>query len=202
MTQGSSAWRTQPPEDLTVGRQKGQALVELAFVVPILAILMMAIFQFALVIQSQVGLTNAVREAARRVAAIEADADPVWMGWASLESWTQGELCGGSNPPCDTGLLKQNVQAFDGAKLWPGEPAVAFCWYTVDLAGTPTTQYRVEVDVKYKHPVFFGLLAYATDLVDGSSNGFWDLDASAQMRLENIDETQMSFAPPAQECPA
>jgi hypothetical protein len=177
-------------------------LLELALVVPILAILAMAIFQFALVLQSQVGLTNAVREAARRTAAIEADTDPAWMGWTTLESWVQAELCGDATPPCDAGLLKQNVQSFDGARVSSGAPTVAFCWYDVDLGGTPTPQYRVDITVVYRHPVYFGLMAYATDAVDGVNDGDWNLTASAQMRLENIDESQPSFAAPAQECPA
>ena len=46
--------------------ESGQALLELALVVPLLVLLVMAIFQFAYVLESQMGLTNAVREAARR----------------------------------------------------------------------------------------------------------------------------------------
>lgn len=202
MAQGLPAQGAQPPEDLNADGQSGQALLELALVVPILVLLVVAIFQFAIVLQTQVGLTNALREAARRVAALETDTDPAWMGWGPLQSWVQGELCGDAAAPCDAGLLTQNVQSFDGGKLWQDPPPVSFCWYSIDLAGTPTTQYQVQVDVRYKHPVFFGLMAFATDLVDGTPNGFWDLDATAQMRLENIDPTMPSFSAPATECPA
>jgi hypothetical protein len=164
-------------------RESGQALLELALVVPVLVLLVMAIFQFAFVIESQMGLTNAVREAARRAAATTTAA-PTWTGsGTSLESWIQGQLCGDTTPPCDGGLLPQNVQGFDGTRLWVDPPSVTFCSYTVGS----TTNYRVTVEVRYKHPVFFGPLAFATDLVDGSQNGFWDLSASAEMRLENID---------------
>lgn len=176
--------------------ESGQALLELALVTPILVLLIMAIFQFAYVIQSQVGLTNAVREASRRVAATCdttscQQANPV-PDWNALRSWVQSELCGDVTPPCDAGLLAQNVQGFEGSKLWTDPPAVTFCSYPA--AGT--TNYRVQADVKYKHPVFFGLLAFATDLVDGTTNGFWDLSVSAQMRLENIDDTVLNFPPP------
>jgi len=158
----------------------------------------MAIFQFAFVIESQMGLTNAVREAARRVAATEPNANPVWTGGGgSLEAWVQTQLCGDTTPPCDGGLLHQNVQGFDGTRLWTDPPAVTFCSYTVGS----TTNYRVHVEVKYKHPVFFGPLAYATDLVDGTTNGFWDLSAAAEMRLENIDDTVTGFADPGA-CPS
>jgi ABC-type transport system involved in cytochrome c biogenesis permease component len=39
--------------------------------------------------------------------------------------------------------------------------------------------------VQYRYPVFFPLLSFATDAVDGSSDGDWTLAASAPMRLEN-----------------
>jgi hypothetical protein len=168
--------------DGLAGGESGQALLELALVVPILILLVMAIFQFAYVLESQMGLTNAVREAARRAAATTSDA-PAWSGTGSLESFVQEQLCGDLTVPCDGGLLVQNVQGFDGTKLWADPPDVTFCTYTA--AGI--TNYRVQADVKYKHPVFFGLLTFATDLVDGTQNGFWDLSASAQMRLENVD---------------
>ena len=152
----------------------------------------MAIFQFAFVIESQMGLTNAVREAARRIAATEPVGQPVWAGPGSMTQWVQQQLCGDLTPPCDGGLLVQNVQGFDGTKLWADPPAVAFCSYSA--AGI--TNYRVQVDVRYKHPVFFGPMAFATDLVDGTENGYWDLSVSAQMRLENIDDSAPSFVGP------
>jgi Flp pilus assembly protein TadG len=166
-------------------RETGQALLELALVVPILVLLVMAIFQFAFVIESQMGLTNAVREAARRTVATTSD-NPTW---ASLRTWTQQQLTGDGT---STGLLAQNVQAYDGASLWaapyPGHsntssPDVTFCSYTA--AGV--TNYRVSIAVEYKHPVFFGLLSFATDMVDGTANDKWDLYASAEMRMENVD---------------
>jgi TadE-like protein len=183
------------PHRLAKG-ESGQALLELALVVPVLVLLVMAIFQFAFVMESHVGLTNAVREAARRVAATEPNATPVWTGSPSLTEWVQSQLCGDATPPCAGGLLADNVQAFDGAKLQPDMPVVTFCTYSVQMAGTPETQYRVQVDVLYKHPVFFGMLAFATDLIDGTGDGLWDLSASAQMRLENVDDTDPLFMDP------
>ena len=179
------ARRTQRKSRPKPGKESGQALLELALVTPILVLLVMAIFQFAFVIESQIGLTNAVREAARRIAATEPVGQPAWTGTGSMTEWVQAQLCGNLTPPCDGGLLVQNVQAFDGTRLWTDPQAVTFCSYSA--AGI--TNYRVQVDVRYKHPVFFGLMAFATDFVDGTPNGYWDLAASAQMRLENIDDT-------------
>lgn len=188
--------RTRSQPDRLAKGESGQALLELALVVPLLVLLVMAIFQFAFVFQSQMGLTNAVREAARRAAATEPTVAPIWTGSGSLAEWVQVQLCGDATPPCAGGLLDLNVQAFDGGALTTDPPAVTICSYSVDISGAPETQYRIQADVAYKHPLFFGPLAFATDFVDGNPNGFWDLSASAQMRLENIDETVVNFIDP------
>ena len=69
-------------------------------------------------------------------------------------------------------------------------PAVSFCSYSA--AGL--TNYRVTIEVKYKHPVFFGILSFATDYLDGTNNDRWDLSASAEMRMENINSTEVNAA--------
>lgn len=194
MFQGSKRRRTPHTPRGGSHVESGQALLELALVVPILILLVMAIFQFAFVIESQMGLTNAVREAARRAAATTSD-NPVW---ADLRTWTLLQLHG-DGTPANPGLLPENVQAYEAASLWPApypgmtnttSPAISFCSYSV--AGV--TSYRVQVDVRYKHPVFFGPLAFATDLVDGTPNGYWDLAASAQLRMENVEPAVVNAA--------
>jgi len=163
-------------------------------VTPILALLVMAIFQFAFVLESEMGLTNAIREAGRRVAATEPTGVVDWSGVET--TFVLQQLCGTTPGSCNSGLLHDNVQGFDDTRLWPGNPVVTFCTDTV----SSVPQYRVRIDVKYEHPVFFRPLAFATDLVDGTPNGFWDIGASAQMRMENIDDTVSGFAPPAATC--
>ena len=170
-------------------RESGQALLELALVVPVLVLIALAIFQFAFVIESQMGLTNAVREAARRVAATNPTTAPQWN--TTYTTWVQEQLCGTPVSPCSGGLLEDNVQGFDAGRL-PADPSVTFCSYPA--AGT--TNYRVKVAVSYDHPLFFGIIAFATDFVDGNADGRWTLAASAEMRLENIDPTVTGFADP------
>jgi hypothetical protein len=172
--------------------ESGQALLELALVTPILVLLVMAIFQFAYVIQSQMGLTNAVREATRRAAATTT-AGP---NWAALQQWTQAELCGDLVAPCEGGLLAANVPGWNGNRLTGDLPAVEFCWYSA--AGS--NQFQIEASVQYEHPLFFGLMAFATDGIDGNPNGSWDLSAAAQMRLENIEESDPTFTALPNEC--
>jgi hypothetical protein len=179
----------------TAGRrstgESGQALLELALITPILVLLVMAIFQFAFVIQSQMGLTNAVREAARRAAATP-EAAP---NWAALSTWAEGELCGDATAPCDAGLLEQNVPAFSAALL-PADPTITYCTYAIAGSSGTLTNYQINIAVQYQHPLFFGLLAFATDAIDGTPNGRWDLSAAAQMRLESLDFTDPSFTAP------
>lgn len=174
--------------------ESGQALLELALIVPILVLLVMAIFQFAYVLESQVGLTNAIREAGRRVAATE----PVGVvDWTGAETdFVIDQLCGTTPGSCNSGLFADNVQGFNDSRLLPGNPVVTFC---TDTIGTEA-QYRVVIDVAYGHPVFFGPLAFATDLVDGTGDGNWEITASATMRMENIDDTVAGFAAPAAAC--
>ena len=169
-------------------RESGQALLELALVVPVIVILALSIFQFAYVIESQMGLTNAVREAARRTAASTATTPT----WANLEQFAQVQLCGDAAFPCTGGLLEENVQGYDGDLLTSDPPDIKFCLY--DAAGIENVS--IEVSVAYEHPLFFGILAFATDFVDGNTNGAWDLSASAQMRLENVEPTDASFVDP------
>lgn len=132
--------------------------------------MILAIVQFAFVLETQMGLTNAVREAARRAAA---DPSPTTSGVdAQLDA-----------------LLAANIQGYEASRVWTAadgteygaSPAVTFCSYSV--AGGPVN-YRATVYVAYKNPVFFPMLSWATDLLDRKSNGTWDLTAEASMRIE------------------
>jgi hypothetical protein len=176
--------------------ESGQALLELALVTPILVLLVMAIFQFAFVLETQMGLENAVREAARRVAAAKPQSPPVWTGTGSLREWVQQQLCGDPVASCAAGLLPQNVQAFEVGRLTTKPPTVKFCSYSVQTASGPETEYRVQVSLTYSHPLFFGPMGFATDALDGVPNDAWDLNVSAQMRLEKIDPSVTGFVDP------
>jgi len=147
-------------------RERGQALVEFALVAPILVLILLAIFQFAYVLETQIGLTNALREAARRAAAAPSPTD----------TWVRLQL-EGDGTPSNPGLLAQNVQAYDTARAFHPIP-VTFCSYTV--AGVSGTNYRIDVRISYDHPVFFPLLSFVT-----GSPTIWNLTATAEMRLEN-----------------
>ncbi len=152
----SSAPGETPPER---GRESGQALVELALVTPILVLLVLAIFQFAFVLETQIGLTNAVREAARRV---------VTSPNATV-AWTKDQLLGSGG---DLGLLAENISAYDPLRVAAPGPQVRICSFTVDSV----TNYRVDISVTYNHPIFFP--------IPGASS-LASLTAATQMRIEH-----------------
>jgi Flp pilus assembly protein TadG len=63
-----------PGRRLRAGGERGQATVELALVLPIVALLLLALVQVAVVARDQVLVAHAAREAAR-AAAVDDDAD-------------------------------------------------------------------------------------------------------------------------------
>jgi TadE-like protein len=138
----------------------------------------MAIFQFGFVLQTQIGLTNAVREAARRGATVT---NPT-------ATWVRTQLVG-DGTPANPGLLATNVPGYDSSRQ---TSSVSFCSYA-DAGGT---SYRITATVSYRHPVFFPMLGFATDALDGTPDGAWSLGANAQMRLENGDSPDDSGACP------
>lgn len=174
MLEGKQGRATRTERQPLTHRESGQALLELALVTPVLVILIMAIFQFAMVLESQIGLQNAVREAARRAATAGTDNQNLDV---SKWSWVAAQLDGTAGPPAVTGLLADNIQAYNASRR---TVSGGFCTFQVD----GVTNYRVDVTVQYNHPVFFGLLSFATDVMDGSNDGNWTLAATTQMRVE------------------
>jgi Flp pilus assembly protein TadG len=68
-----AGWLAGPDRDPTRSRDAGQASVELALALPVLALLLLVAVQVGLVVRAQVLVTHAAREAARAAAV---DPDP------------------------------------------------------------------------------------------------------------------------------
>jgi uncharacterized protein (UPF0333 family) len=147
---------------------RGQALVEFALVAPVLVLLFAAVVQFAVVFQTEMGLTNAVREAARQATS----APGVYCSWVLDQA----------KPVSGSGLLARNVQSFDSSR------ASVTVTISPVLAGTPTYQV-ITVAVTYGHPVFMPVIAPMTDLIDGTPDGRWTLSRSVEMRVDPVQET-------------
>jgi Flp pilus assembly protein TadG len=60
----------------TIDSQRGQAVVELVLVLPVLMLVLLAILQFGMVFKDYLALTDAVRAGARKGAVSRHDADP------------------------------------------------------------------------------------------------------------------------------
>ncbi len=148
--------------------ETGQGLVEFAFVVPILLVIMLGIVQLGWILTSQIGLTNSIREAAR-FAATQRTVSAVQAG--TNGSATVGQL---------NLIMPRNVNFFGSGNV--STASASYCQYT-DPKGDPTV--RVRVTVQYRHPLFIPLISGILDGVDGVSDNALLASAVEEMRVEN-----------------
>lgn len=156
---------------------QGQSLVELAIVLPVLLLLLMGILQLGFLLFTQVGLTNAAREAARNAASI-----PVaTTGQASAAATTYFSRLTNAS----TGFLTRNVGGYNPSRLVvSGSPQTSVCYYSItDASGAPAVMARVEIE--YSHPLFIPLIAPILDGFDGASDGGFRLGATEDIRVGN-----------------
>ena len=164
-------------------RMRGQALVEFAIVLPILALLLLGIIQFAFIFAAQIGVTNAVREAAR-IAAVSPTTDNTQAGTNAQNVYLR--LTNTTN-----GLLKQNVFAFNSANIVTAADVPAVTGYTQvcyrDGPAAATGEFTVFIKVQavYRHPIFIPLLGALLDGIDAVSDGGLRIATAEEMRVEN-----------------
>ena len=181
-----------PPISAPVRRRhiRAQGLAEFAIILPILAVLLLGIIQFAAIFAAQIGVTNAVREAARIAAVTPAVTD---AEAATLAPNIYARLTNSSN-----GLLKQNVFAFNAANIVTSGPAdTQVCYRDEAAAASGEFTVFVKVDGGYRHPLFIPLLSAFLDGIDGVSDGGLRIGASEEMRVE--DEVLLA-SPAISEC--
>lgn len=173
------------------GSPRGQGLAEFALVLPVLALVLLSILQIAVLLGTQIGLTNATREAAR-IASITA---------------TRGDLAAQTNGDAvlsrlRTVLLPTNVMTYSSGQVVTGVcPAVGTpgagtrITYTAanDVSGTPAV--FVRVDVVYRHPLFIPLVGGILDGIDGVVGDGLSVGASEEFRVDNLrfDTTPPGF---------
>lgn len=152
---------------------RGQALVEFALVLVPLLLILAAILQFAFILGAQVGITNAVREAARTGASLETNTS----GLATTNGIaTYSQLIN---------LLTSNVQTYRGGQLvTSGSPITAVCYSSYTDPGN-TTQIKIKVEAQYRHPLFIPIIGAILDGLDGGSDGALRIGASEEIRVEN-----------------
>jgi Flp pilus assembly protein TadG len=144
---------------------RGQGLAEFALILPILALIFAAVIQFALVFETQIGISNAVREAARRAAANPTSSGNV----ATNGRWARSQL---------SSLLAE-VQQYSSTNLISAQ----VCYATVtDPAGA--TKVDATVSVQYGHPLFIPLIDRIIDSADGTADGRADVATSVTIEVQ------------------
>ena len=146
----------------------GQGLVEFAFVVPVLFVIMLGIVQLGWIFTSQIGLTNSIREAAR-YAATQRTTTPGEAGTNGTATVAQLNL-----------IMPRNVNFFGAANV--STASATYCEYA-DPRGDPSV--RVRVTVQYRHPLFMPVINGILDGVDGTSDNALLASAVEEMRVEN-----------------
>jgi Flp pilus assembly protein TadG len=160
-------------------RAAGQALVELALVAPILILIVASIVQLAIIFERQIGIENAVREAARRGAT---QATPDSTTAAANATWTLAQL----------NVLLGNSQTHDAGQ----DQGLQACYVTPatpDVSGN--MQVFVTVHAGYLHPVFLPLISNILDGIDGSSDGGLRVDTSSTFRVEQAGTNDIGSTP-------
>lgn len=160
--------------------------MEFAIILPILALLLLGIIQFSFIFAAQIGVTNAVREAARIAAVTPATID---AQAATFAPNIYDRLTNTTN-----GLLKQNVFAFNSANIvTSGTAYTQVCYRHEDAAASGEYTVFVKVEAVYKHPLFIPLLSGLLDGIDDVSDGGLRIGTSEEMRVEN----EVLLLPPA-----
>ena len=152
-------------------RESGQALLELALVAPIMILILASLVQFGIIFERQIGINNAVREAARRGATLVTPDVPTSITNAN---WTLAELQAALG----------NSQAHTPAQ----NRGLEVCYYTPGAPNNidPSGNYQVFVKVSagYAHPVFLPIIDLILDGIDGSNDGALRADTTAEFRVE------------------
>jgi Flp pilus assembly protein TadG len=151
--------------------QRGQALIEFALVATIMVLLLAALSQFGLIAERQIGIQNAVREAARRGAT---QTTATAAAAATNAGWTLGQL----------ETLLGNAQDYRSADA----AGMQVCYFTpaapddVDPAGN--AQVWVTVQLRYAHPLFLPLVNVIVDPLDGATDNALAIGASSTFHVE------------------
>ena len=179
MRRSDCSFRTEVPPGPGKGDSsaRGQSLVELAFVAPILLLLLGAILQFGFIFVSQVGVINATREAARNAAATTPTLDQATA--SANGDFVYQQLV--------TKWLPKNVVPYDSSAVDTSTGTTQIC-YSKYKDASNAIAIQVTVTTVYRHPLFIPLVANVIDAIDGSSDGRFRLSSSETMRVGNPEQ--------------
>jgi len=138
-------------------RERGQSLLEFAFVVPVFLLILMGVIDFSLGLKSWIQITNAAREAARYGA--------VNCGAGDIDGTPVAEL-----------VEDRAIDSATGLNLDPAKIEVLNC-----EAGNATESVTVTIDYDYK---LISPLGGMMSFLGGGIPSTIELSSSADMRIE------------------
>lgn len=154
-------------------RERGQAIAEFALAAIPLFMLLLAILQFGFIYNAQVGLTNAVRDAARYGSSLTANTDASALT-AATNSFS-----------FLTGSLDKYVAPYNAGLLVSGSGASEVCYTQHTDGNAGQSPVWVDVSAQYRHPLLVPLVGALIDVFDGASDGSFSITASTELRVDN-----------------
>jgi Flp pilus assembly protein TadG len=148
--------------------RSGQALAEFALVAPIFFLMLFGVIQLGLLMASQNGLVNGVRDATRKAATYR-------VSELSFDSMTS--LCSTVRTQLSDDL-RGAIPGFMAANLTP--VSISYEWND-DPSGA-TGFWVAHIDATYANPLYVPLVGV---VLHPSDPGTFPLSASEQMRVEN-----------------
>lgn len=170
--------RSRPPN------QRGQTLAEFALAAPIFFLLIFGVIQLGLVMASQNGLVDGVRNAARRAATYR-------INEGSFDATVWSSICTTVKDEIDNQLSRRVI----GYSPDRASSTLTYEWEQDSQSGDYFLV--AHVHVSYANPLYVPLVAHLLDGSDGTVDDKLTLEASEQMRVENpaLDSPAMT-APP------
>ena len=153
-------------------RSRGQALVEFAFVAPIMVLIFAGLVQFAFIYERQIGIENAVRDGARRAATYETVDDTD----ANVNGPFVWDLVWGPSGIMDNAQGYQNTS--------PPAQDREVC-YSTNTVPTGKTGVLVRVSMGYSHPLFLPIISAILDPIDGANDGALRVDTMSEFQVHN-----------------
>ncbi len=177
------------------GGHRGQAMVEFALILVPLMLIFMGILQFGLLLGSQIGFINSVREGARYGATLQTDGWGASAAASTVYCYTVGYTSSGTsncsiNSVTQTGTLGRAMPAFSinqlcrasGGNCGTDSSTVGYCYYQ-DPNGS-TYSLRLNVHMVYRHPLIIPLISNIIDGIDGASDNALRASTDENFRVE------------------
>lgn len=165
--------------------KRGQALVEMALILPLLLLIITGIMQFGVLLSGQIALVNGVREAARYGSVLQTASSAAVTGPQGAAQKVKDQL---------TTVLQAGLPSYQAARLTAS--SVCYFSYLNPNSNPPTYSVRITVSATYKHALFVPIIAQILDPIDGSFDDGFSLKASERFRVENVPLPTDVLPPP------